>query len=353
MDTPSDLSAPHTISIPGGPTLETEWDERKRRHMVSCDLCGKKITLTKHGHNHSLFEHRGSTTCDDLQQKALRKRERAAAAATRAALFSTQHTGVTQAQPSPSSLDDPALGMPRSPSMHPVEPVTPTMPSLPLYTVPPTPQPSRSGSRVVSVEPIVFRLFSRDPGSVSPEIAGELTTSFADLRASSPSPGAASTEAGTSTLIPIESALGTGRSESADLEQRRPAAAEGGGCRGVLVEWKAGSVWDTYPYHQHAYRKYPWEPIGIENGNWFRLRATSCARSAVSAANDSPNICCSACQNIPTSDRYRKFLSRASSASDHTPWEYLNHRQLVAVCRTVVSENRKLRLKVMYSIAYS
>ncbi|KAH9837140.1 uncharacterized protein C8Q71DRAFT_756965 [Rhodofomes roseus] len=251
MDNPSDLSTPHTISIPGGPTLETEWDERKRRHMVSCDLCGKRIALTEHGHNHSLFEHRGSATCDDLQRKALRKQERAAAAATHAAVFGTQST-VTQAQPGPSCLNiDPSLGMPTQ--VHPVEPVTPPMSlaSLPLYTVPPTPQPSRSESRVASVEPISFELFSRDPGSVSPEadsIAGELTTSFADLRASSPSPAAAA-EA-TSTLAPIEteSALRatSSRSESADLEQRGPTPAEGEGCRGILVEWRAGCIPSTY-----------------------------------------------------------------------------------------------------------
>ena len=38
-------------------------------------------------------------------------------------------------------------------------------------------------------------------------------------------------------------------------------------CTGVLVKWTAGSVWDTYPYHQHGIRNHPWEPIGFEGNN--------------------------------------------------------------------------------------
>lgn len=28
-------------------------------------------------------------------------------------------------------------------------------------------------------------------------------------------------------------------------------------CTGVLVHWTPGSVWDTYPYHQHSIRTLP------------------------------------------------------------------------------------------------
>lgn len=45
-------------------------------------------------------------------------------------------------------------------------------------------------------------------------------------------------------------------------------------CTGVLIEWTAGSVWDTYPYHQHGIRNHPWEPIGFEGND-------SCLRSGL------------------------------------------------------------------------
>lgn len=38
-------------------------------------------------------------------------------------------------------------------------------------------------------------------------------------------------------------------------------------CTGVLAQWMAGSVWDTYLYHQHRVRNHPWEPTGFEGND--------------------------------------------------------------------------------------
>ena len=45
-------------------------------------------------------------------------------------------------------------------------------------------------------------------------------------------------------------------------------------CPGIFVEWEPGSVWDTYPYHQHGIRNLLWEPIGFNQ--WICLRSKVC-----------------------------------------------------------------------------
>lgn len=77
------------IHTPDG-TVWTQWDTDIRRHVALCDICGKKIVLTKHGHSHAFFEHRQSRTCLEQEQKAQRRREREAADATRRELFHVQ-----------------------------------------------------------------------------------------------------------------------------------------------------------------------------------------------------------------------------------------------------------------------
>ncbi|KAI0729018.1 hypothetical protein C8Q72DRAFT_884687 [Fomitopsis betulina] len=83
--TPASLA----IHTPDG-TVWTQWDTDIRRHVALCDICSKKIVLTKHGHSHAFLEHRQSRTCLEQEQKAQRRREREAADATRRELFHVQ-----------------------------------------------------------------------------------------------------------------------------------------------------------------------------------------------------------------------------------------------------------------------
>lgn len=118
-------------------------------------------------------------------------------------------------------------------------------------------------------------------------------------------------------------------------------------CTGVLVHWTAGSIWDTYPYHQHGIRSLPWEPIGFDGNNkWLRLRSKNCTIILSSAEQNS--LCCSKCAAIPTSAPFQKFNNRAVQAAEHTPYTYLTHKQLYAVLLRVSGKYRQLVLKVFF-----
>jgi hypothetical protein len=118
-------------------------------------------------------------------------------------------------------------------------------------------------------------------------------------------------------------------------------------CTGVLVEWTAGSVWDTYPYHQHGIRSHPWEPIGFEgNDSWLRLRSKDCC--IVLLHNERNRLCCRKCAAIPSSSEFRKFVGRATNAAEHTPYFFLTQRQLHSLLVKVTTKYRELALKVCY-----
>jgi hypothetical protein len=124
-------------------------------------------------------------------------------------------------------------------------------------------------------------------------------------------------------------------------------------CTGVLVEWTAGSVWDTYPYHQHGIRSHPWEPIGFEgNDSWLRLRSKDCCIVLLRNVNELEMncLCCRKCAAIPSSSEFRKFAGRASATNtaEHTPYFYLTQRQLHSLLVKVTSKYRELALKVCY-----
>jgi hypothetical protein len=113
----------------------------------------------------------------------------------------------------------------------------------------------------------------------------------------------------------------------------------------VLVKWTAGSVWDTYPYHQHGIWNLPWEPIGFEgNDNWLRLRSKYCCIAL--AHSEINHLCCHKCAAIPSSPAFQKFVGRATDAAEHTPYSYLTQRQLHKLLLKVTLKYRELALKV-------
>jgi len=49
-------------------------------------------------------------------------------------------------------------------------------------------------------------------------------------------------------------------------------------CPGVCIQWAPGSIWATYPYHQHEIKtKRGWKPIAFGKDNNLVLRADKCA----------------------------------------------------------------------------
>ena len=48
---------PVSITVPGGGVLVTTIDPLTGKHHVECDVCKKRIKLTKSAHPHGLLEH--------------------------------------------------------------------------------------------------------------------------------------------------------------------------------------------------------------------------------------------------------------------------------------------------------
>jgi hypothetical protein len=125
-------------------------------------------------------------------------------------------------------------------------------------------------------------------------------------------------------------------------------------CTGTLVQWTPGSVWDTYPYHQHGIRSLSWEPIGFDGNNkWLRLRSRNCC--IILSADALSSLCCRECTAIPHSSEYRTFVNRATHAADNTPYSFLTQKQIHRLLLKVTGQYRQLVMKVSncYSLTIS
>lgn len=88
----------------------------------------------------------------------------------------------------------------------------------------------------------------------------------------------------------------------------------------------AGSIWDTYPYHQHKLQNIGWEPIGLLNAkNELRLRSDKCKHTG--GVNGVP---CISCQTIEQSHRFKNFVERATleSTPDGLNYDYMSPSQM-------------------------
>ncbi|KAI9064240.1 hypothetical protein FKP32DRAFT_1649613 [Trametes sanguinea] len=111
-------------------------------------------------------------------------------------------------------------------------------------------------------------------------------------------------------------------------------------CPGMRVEWEAGSVWSTYPYHQHTTHALRWEPVAFENERWLRVRSRDC----VGVISEATSVC-PACLAVPTSAQFMKTMERAVSVAPHTPWLKLTYPQLHLALQKTTAQFRQLRLK--------
>ncbi|EDR04579.1 uncharacterized protein LACBIDRAFT_330513 [Laccaria bicolor S238N-H82] len=99
-------------------------------------------------------------------------------------------------------------------------------------------------------------------------------------------------------------------------------------CTGQIIEWKAGSVWDTYAFQQHDGNDIGWAPIGYEGPGWIRLQSNSC-NIFLTTKIEMNRRACAKCFSLLNSKALRKFMDRAEKdIMPHTPWKYLNARQL-------------------------
>ena len=114
-------------------------------------------------------------------------------------------------------------------------------------------------------------------------------------------------------------------------------------CPGAEIVWVPGSIWSTYPYHQHLIHAIGWTPASFDKTkNKIYLRSDKCA-GELSEFDLSP---CVECRVIPYSSRFKDFMQRAQEAMEHTPWGYLTSEQLQGLAKRLVYDLNKLRTKV-------
>jgi hypothetical protein len=114
-------------------------------------------------------------------------------------------------------------------------------------------------------------------------------------------------------------------------------------CPGVEISWAPGSIWSTYPYHQHLIHTIGWTPASFnKTENKIYLRSDKCA-GELSEFDLSP---CMECRIIPYSSRFEDFMQRAKEAMKHTPWDYLTSEQLQGLAKRLVCNLKKLRTQV-------
>ncbi|KAI0043508.1 hypothetical protein FA95DRAFT_1681862, partial [Auriscalpium vulgare] len=342
--------SPSPVVLPDGTIFEVHVNPQTGRFHVVCDICGLEIGLQERLLYHPIKTHRFSKSC--TRAKNARERREATAlnnrilapmvpipetashsgpprntlaintASTSASIQPTraataklpQAVGFRHVQAGRSEPSSPAAAWSFSESADTSRAQSTAPSTISLHLIDPALRPLRTPSpqpflipypTEVGEDAIPARIEHRSPLNVSD--VDELCRSISDVEVQSP----------------IEGVINLGTE-----------------CTGVLVEWTAGSVWDSYPFQQHMERKYPWEPIGFENSQWLRLRACSCSLWASEV-----DLCCDECRRIPDSPVYRKFIARATSAKDNTPWAYLSHRQLMTLLVRNTGRYRKLVLK--------
>lgn len=159
----------------------------------------------------------------------------------------------------------------------------------------------------------------------SPSITDGIIQAFSDLHASTPSPN------------PISSQILSGNQSlpSIAVSKRVP-------CPGSKVVWSAGSIWSTYPYHQHEVRPVGWKPIAFVEDKII-LRADKCSKY-ISEYDNLP--ACPSCHTIQYSSEFQGFVKRAQDAKEFTPWDYLSWSQLQCLARRMTVQLKELARKV-------
>lgn len=117
-------------------------------------------------------------------------------------------------------------------------------------------------------------------------------------------------------------------------------------CPGYTVSWSAGSVWTTYPYHQHGTREsMGWTPIAFQiDPNTIVLQANTCSKE-IPESNTLP---CTSCGNIEFSSSFVSFVNRAKEAKAHTPWDYLTSEQLQTLLNQMSAQLKLVQTKVRF-----
>ncbi|KAF6753825.1 hypothetical protein DFP72DRAFT_1069028 [Ephemerocybe angulata] len=119
------------------------------------------------------------------------------------------------------------------------------------------------------------------------------------------------------------------------------------GCPGVEIEWTPGSIWDTYPYHQHSSRDMKWTIVRVdEDRNVLGIRSTDC-EARLAPTNEA--LACALCLGLPGSDQLAKMKQRAEGTSPYSPYSYLNAKQMFTIMQNQRALVGSLRSKLSNS----
>lgn len=154
---------------------------------------------------------------------------------------------------------------------------------------------------------------------------------------------------------PLSPASGWGSEKSFNDEESKDQFQERSSdrCKGQLIEWVAGSVWDTYAYQQHDNDSIRWTPVGYEGTSHILLQSKSCTVLLKSAAELTQGSC-RHCHKLLNSKSLLKFMHQASQDTiPHTPWKYLSTWQLRNMLLISRKQENTMKLNVSCSNLYS
>lgn len=141
-------------------------------------------------------------------------------------------------------------------------------------------------------------------------------------------------------------------SESSGLEEQEEVDENGflkvsDGCTGAPLKWVAGPVWDTYTYGEHVEDFLGFKPVAFDDDGWIRLRSDACKIFLYDDHELNSRIC-STCRSLLKSRKLLNFMKRAKMPDQpaHTPWKYLNARQLQRLLAKAAKQNTNYRAQV-------
>ncbi|KAF8163984.1 hypothetical protein BJ912DRAFT_1097015 [Pholiota molesta] len=117
-------------------------------------------------------------------------------------------------------------------------------------------------------------------------------------------------------------------------------------CPGIAVDWVAGSIWATYPYHRHL-DNLNWNLVKFDKeNNRIFFQSSKCSITVTRSLEGTPVAPCLECQGLVNSEQFRIFKERAIFASPHTPWDRLTYQQLDGIARRMGRELKALQIKL-------
>ena len=115
-------------------------------------------------------------------------------------------------------------------------------------------------------------------------------------------------------------------------------------CIGMVVRWRPGTIWETYPFPSHSFVRHPWHILEVCPPEHLRLRSVDCTSTVSPGGFEST---CHNCLRIPQSEAFQTVQKRAGGALPHTPHGLLSFRQLSTIPKKMKKLLDQARIKVL------